>query len=311
MLIDIVRLRDELAHILGFKSYAAYEIDSEMALTPERVETFLADLVKRATLKSDQELELFKKDLPPSVTLTDKGQFYPWDLAYIANYYKKKHLNVDENLISHYFPLEFTLPALLGIYEKFFGLTFKVIETPSVWHPDVQFLAVYKKGDYIGTVILDIFPRPNKYTHAAQLVVVPAVCEKNGCFYPSVVFVVANFPQGKPGSPSLLKRRDVITFFHEFGHAIHSLLSRTRLASFSATNVKTDFVETPSQALELWMDDAEILKLVSSHVTTKEPLPDDLINCIKALKNFDSGNHLLRQLMLATFSLSYFWAGGR
>ena len=309
LLTEIIRLRDELAHILGFRSYAAYEIDAEMASTPERVETFLADMIKRARLKSAQEVELLKKDLPPTVTLTSKGQFQPWDLAYVANYYKKKNLKVDENLISQYFPLDYTLPALLGIYEKFFGLSFKKIDARSLWHPDVQLLAVYKKGEYIGSVLLDLFPRPNKFTHAAQLVVVPAVCEKNGCLYPSVVFVVANFPHGQPGSPALLKRQDVITFFHEFGHAIHSLLSRTQLASFSGTNVKTDFVETPSQALELWMDDAEILKLVSSHVTTKDPLPDDLICCIKALKNFDSGDHTLRQLMYGTASLSYFGPG--
>lgn len=308
-LATIIRLRDELAHMLGYPSYAHFEIEHSMAKKPEIVEEFLTSLVEKAQKKRNIEMDDLKKDLPEGISLTEEGLFNPWDLTYVRNIYKKKHFSVDESEVAKYFPLDHTLPALLSIYEKFFGLCFKKMEVTGLWHKDVEFLAVYKDGIYRGAVLLDLFPRPNKYTHAAAAPIVPSVVCPDGRIYPGVVLMMANFPQPQEGHPALLKRRDVITFFHEFGHVIHSLLGATQLSSFAGTNVKRDFVEMPSQMLESWMYDREILKMVSSHYKTKEPLSDELIEKIRNQKNYDAGDFMLGQLTLAFASLKYFMPG--
>ena len=304
----VIALRDALAVILRYPSYASLDIENQMAKTPEHVEQFLYSVAGPCELKAKDEILLFKKDVE-GISLSAEGKFYPWDIAFIKNSYKKKHLATDESIIAHYFPLEYTLPALLNVYEKFFGLSFMHVDVKGLWHESVMALAVYKDACFVGTVLLDLFPRPHKYSHAAQVSIVPTIKTRNGDFYPAVVLVMANFPCATKTMPSLFKRGDVITFFHEFGHALHSLLGTTELGLLSGTAVKNDFVEMPSQMLEEWMWDPTILKMVSKHYKTGEPLPDDLIEKIRALKNFDSGEQALRQLLFAFASLEYFKKG--
>jgi len=306
----IIAINDELSHLLGYKSYTHYMLDDLMAKSPERVNEFLTTVYERLYPKLMDETKLVKKDLHPSVEFKD-GKFQPWDVSFVYYYYKKEHLDVDEAEVAQYFPLTYTLPALLKVYEDFFGICFKKMEKVYLWHEDVMAYAVYKKGQYLGTIILDIFPRPFKYTHAANIVIVPSVKEPSGKILPAVVTVLANFPPDKPDAPSLLKRSEVTTFFHEFGHALHGLLGSTELAGFSGTAVKGDFVEMPSQMLEEWLWDPAILKAVSSHVTTKEPLPDELIEKILASKHIDTGSSLLRQVFLAQVSLAYYLEGAK
>ncbi len=308
-LASIIDLRDQLAHLLGFPSYADLDTQNEMAKTPGTVTAFIDQVAPKAAVKVAEEMELLKKDLPEGVNLDKDGKFYPWDYTYVKNYYKKKYLAVDEALIAEYFPVAYTLPALLDIYQQFFGLKFKKVEDKHTWHEDTQLLAVYKDGMYRGTIILDIYPRPFKYTHACELTVIPPVRGSDGQINPALLTVVANFPSEKPGQPALLKRQDLIVFFHEFGHAIHAIMGATEIASFAGTNVKMDFVEMPSQMLENWMWDPVILKMVSSHYKTKEPLSIDLIEKIRALKSFDTGHFISGQLALASVALAYFLPG--
>lgn len=308
----VICLRDELATELGYASFAHLDIDNKMAKTPEHVERFLAQLRERADKKTAQEMSLLKKDVPLTVVLTDNGAFNPWDIPFIRNYYKKKYLDIDESALSEYFPVIQTLSALLEVYEQFLGVTFKkVVEPPVLWHKDVEWVAVYKNGTYVGMVLLDLFPRPFKYTHAGELAIVPAVKTVKGTLYPSVVIVIANFPPAQDDRPGLLRRDNAITFFHEFGHALHSLLGATELASLSGTNTKGDFVEMPSQMLEEWMWDPMILKQITAHYKTKEPLPDKLIEKIVAMKNFESGESLSRGLFFSTMALAYFGPGAQ
>ncbi|MBA3752075.1 Zn-dependent oligopeptidase [Candidatus Dependentiae bacterium] len=306
VLASLICLRDRLAHLLGYSSYADYDISDQMAKTPDAVEAFLADMSKRTQIKASKEIEALKKELPVGVTLAPHGLLYPWDIRYLQHNYKKNHLEYDEQVVAEYFPFEHTFKSLLGVYEKFFGLNFKKIEAPKVWHKDVECLAVYKKGSYLGTVFLDLFPRENKFTHAAQLTIVPSVKTVQGKLSPSVLFVVANFPPARGDKPSLLTRKDVATFFHEFGHAIHALVGSTELASFAGTNVKGDFLEMPSQMLEEWMWEPAILKLISKHYKTGQPLPDDLIEKIRLSKNLFSGTFVLNMLFGSYISLAYF-----
>ncbi|MCX5922700.1 MAG: M3 family metallopeptidase, partial [Candidatus Dependentiae bacterium] len=252
-------------------------------------------------------------DLPAGVTLTADGKMLPWDAAYATNYYKKKHFNIDETEIANYFPMEKTIKGLLDIYEQFFGLRFNEASIPHVWHEGVRLLEVYDAASdkLLGYFLLDLYPRDNKYSHACHVSIVPSIYGANNELLPALSLVIANFPQSTATKPSLLKRKDVTTFFHEFGHALHALLGRTQIASLSGTSVKRDFVEMPSQMLEEWLWDSAILKQVSGHYQTGAPLPDDLIERILALKNFNPARFVQTQLFYASLSLDYFKEGAQ
>lgn len=295
----MIALRDKLAKKLGFVSYAHLEADSGMAKTPENVEQFLKGLEARALKKQQQEVALF-----------GKAPFKPWNYAFSKARYKKEHLNIDEQKIAEYFPVEHTVKELLDIYHHFLGVSFEEIPTKGFWHEDVQLVKVKSaQGDLIGYLLLDLYPRDNKYGHACQSTMIPALKNHNGSLSPAVAVVIANFPKATPTRPALLQRQDVITFFHEFGHALHALLGATHMYQTSGTNVKLDFVEMPSQMLEEWMFDPEILKKVSLHYQTGAPLSNDVITAIQKLRAFDGGDWICRQLAYTWQSLEFFLPG--
>lgn len=307
-LAQIIALRDELAQLLGYPSFAHYDISSQMAKSSISVELFLEDLIQRSHAKVEKEIALLKDNLPQDVTLTPDGTYKPWDLMYSKATYKKQFLAVDESRIAEYFPLEHTLSSLLSIYEQFLGILFKKSHLNSIWHEHVEYITVYKEGKFIGSLLMDLFPRPGKYTHACHITLVPT-CTRKGDFYPALSLVIANFPWPRAGHPALLPRQDVITFFHEFGHAVHALLGSSEFALCAGTSVKDDFVEMPSQMLEEWMWDPTILKRVSKHYKTGDSLPDDMIKHILSLRHFDSGYWLQRQAYFSLVSLYCFKEG--
>ena len=308
---EIIAKRDEVARLLGFASYAHLDIDDQMAKTPERASSFIDHLIQRADVKETQEYEMFKQELPPSVVLDADGKFYPWDMAFVVQTYKKKHFDVDEQKIAEYFPVAKTIDGLFSIYQQFFSLRFNEIPAPTLWHDDIRLLEVYDASTdtLLGRIMLDLYPRANKYSHAANLTLIPSIIMPDGKGNLSLSVIMANFPKAQGEKPPLFKRSDVKTFFHEFGHALHAMFGRTHVASFAGTHVKRDFVELPSQMLEEWLDDKAILKSLSGHYKTGEPLPDELIDRILQLKNLSIGSFVQRQGMLAKLSLEYFKAG--
>jgi thimet oligopeptidase len=314
VLSNIIAKRDQLAHKLGFSSFAALDIDDTMVQSAERAESFIRDLAHKATVKADQELNLLASNLPDGVML-DAGKFKPWDVSFIKEAYKQKHFNFDERKAAEYFEVEHTLNGIFDIYQRFLSLDFKMFKPSWTWHEDVQLIEIHdaKTKDLCGYIFLDLYPRPNKYSHACHCGVVPTtkVINADGSVTksPSVAVVIANFPRATSDRPALLKHRDVETFFHEFGHAMHHVLGSTELAAFSGTSTKLDFVEMPSQMFEEWMSDGPMLKNLSRHYQTGKPLPEDLIKTMLALKQFESGYFVVRQCWLALTSLSYFKAG--
>lgn len=306
---SIIAKRDELAKLLGFPSYAALDLDSEMVKTPERAHAFLDELAKRSAPKERQEYEQFAADLPESVSLTAAKQFQPWDYPYTKAQYQEKHFKLDDRVVAQYFPMQKTIDGLLDIYHRFFKLDFTVVPAHGMfWHDDVTLVEVRRSGSehVMGYLLLDLHPRPNKYSHACHQTIIPAVYGPHDTEPASVSLVVANFPKSTATKPSLLTFEDVGTFFHEFGHAVHALLGRTHLSTLAGTRVKTDFVEMPSQMLEEWLSDKDILKKVSSHYVSGEPLPDALIDTLIAMKRFDIGYWLQRQVLLSKLSLAYY-----
>jgi thimet oligopeptidase len=310
---DVILKRHQLAVLLGFPSYSHYDLESKMAKSPEAAQSFVDNLVPGLQKKWAKEKEVLTRKLHPSVVLTPEGNIQSYDVAFCMNNVKKTELNVDETAIREFFPMSSTVQALFDIYQRFFDITFTKMENgDELWHKDTSTLAVScnRRKILLGHIVLDLFPREGKFSHACCHSVVPAVLitedAETKVFSPALSVVIANFPGGTPDAPPLFTHDDVETFFHEFGHAIHGLMGRTVMASFAGTRVKRDFVELPSQMLEEWLWEPEILQLVTKHYKTGETLPQALIDAKIASKNAFSGRDSLRQLQFATYALSIF-----
>ena len=226
-------------------------------------------------------------------------------MAFLKEFYKKKYLDLDNKEVTKYFPVDYVVPAVLSIYEKFLGLRFEEFNCDGLWHHKLKCIRVYDDGTLRGFLVLDLYPRPNKYSHACMAgIISPQKIDGKIC--PAVITIIANFPEGSKDFPGLLQFGDVRTFFHEFGHAMHGLLGATQISGFAGTNVKSDFVETPSQMFEEWLNDKGMLKKLSHHYETGQSLPDDMIAKLIKLQKFDSGSLYLRQIGMGLYSLNLF-----
>ncbi len=307
----VIALRDKLGKLLGYNSYAEYELDDQMIKTPKRAYDFINGLIDEARSKQKDEFEKLTKELPASVVLDADGKIKPWDKRYLKEEYKKKHFNLDDEKIAEYFPVDNTLKEVFDIYQTLLDLKFESIKINNLWHEDVRAIKIIDKrtDNIIGYLLLDLYPRDGKYTHACHDTLVAAQKLPNGTICPALSIVIANFPKPQNGRPGLLKHDDVKTFFHEFGHAMHALLGATEMVTFAGTSVKTDFVETPSQMFEKWLDDEELLQRIGRHYKTGEPLPKDIIEKLVGIIRFDSGSFIAGQGYYSLLALDYFGPG--
>ncbi|MBT3455813.1 Zn-dependent oligopeptidase [bacterium] len=307
---NIIAKRDELGSLLGYKSYAAFEIDGEMAQTPENVYDFLDDLVNKAQKKLKQEIDLLKNDLPKDISLTKDGKLNPWDLLYISRRYKKKHFDIDEEKIAEYFPAEHTIAKLVETYEKFFDLKITEEKTDCLWDKEVKAFRVCKDGGktFVGYLLLDLYPRTNKASHGYCCDAIAVETDGN-TIKPGVAIIITNFTKATADKPSLFKRSDIQTLFHEMGHCFHVLLTETPFLSMTGFRVKQDFAELPSQMLEEWMFNKEILRDISCHYKTGKHLPEKTIDTLLELKRFGTGLFIIGQSNLCYFALELFKHG--
>ncbi len=308
---DLIDAQDALAKLLGYKSYAQYDLAKQMIQTPERAWTFLKNLQKKVVPLAIEKCAEMTKDLPEGVSLTKTGTLQCWDYSFVSDRFMKKHYGVDQELVAEYFPLEQTIAGLIKIYEQFFSIVIETISVEGMWHQDVQLVRVSTQDkEVLGYVFLDMFPREKKYPHVATFFGSDGIKKQGGARYPAVVSVVCNFTRPLVEKPALLKYGEVVTFFHEFGHALHAAFGVTPLYYQSGTkNVMRDFVEMPSQFLEKWLDDKDMLKIVSRHYRTGDPLPDALIiNVLKASQQAEA-RWACSDLTIAMLLLSMFEEG--
>ncbi|MBA3957982.1 MAG: Zn-dependent oligopeptidase [Parachlamydiaceae bacterium] len=309
---QLINARDQLAQILGFKSYAEMDTSNQMIKSPEGVLSFLDQATPAILLKASQEWESMLFNMPNTISLTANGKIQSWDGSYLSTAYQKAYMNVDDAVIAEYFPVESTINSLLEIYEIFFSLKFTAIPCDGLWDDNVRLIEVKTKDktpQLLGYLLLDLFPRSNKYSHACCDSLVPPIVDEKGTISPAVAVVIANFSKPNGSKPALLKYSEVRVFFHEFGHAIHALLGRAEMPTRAAYHTVIDFVEAPSQLLEEWLEQPSILKRISRHYVKGEPLSDELIGALIDSKHFELGRHTSRQLVLAHLSLAYFQAG--
>jgi thimet oligopeptidase len=303
LLEEAVAIRGESAKILGFPSWADVQMNGRMAKTSANVLYFLNGLKSKLIARKDQDLAkllAFKKTLDPKATA-----IAPEDVAYLSAQLKKKEYALDDDLVAEYFPAERTMDGLFEIYSTLFGVKFVEVKGAKTWADGVQLYEIRdtKSGDLRAYFYKDTIPREGKYGHAASfsLIAGRAIDEKH--YSKPISAIVANFTPPANGKPSLLLHEEVETLFHEFGHVMHQTLTKAPFGSLSGSSVEQDFVEAPSQMLENWVWNKDILKKISSHYKTGKPLPDDLIAKMLALKNFNQGYDTIRQLLFALFDM--------
>ncbi len=211
LLKEIISKRDELAKKLGFASYAALDLADQMAQKPTRAQEFVEDLIARSKKKAQQELDTWTAELPESVSLTRDKKIKPWDVRFLETSYKKKNFDLDERTIAQYFPMEKTIEGLLDIYRQFLGVEFEEVPVLGFWHKDLKLVKVYTadKSQMLGYLMLDLFPRPHKYSHACHAGIIPGVKKPDGSRIPTISVVLANFPKPSDDKPALLMRGDV------------------------------------------------------------------------------------------------------
>ncbi|MBI4063585.1 MAG: Zn-dependent oligopeptidase [Elusimicrobia bacterium] len=308
LLEDAISLRYRIAHLLGYSTFAHYVLEDRMAKSPERVSEFLSSARKKLKTKARQELkerlELKAKDMGKD----QAKRLDVWQWRYYNNQLKKLRYDVDQEKIKEYFPLEVVSYGMLEVYQKLLGLRYEKEGDPDRWHADVELYRVFdaKTNDLIGHFYMDLFPREGKYKHAAAFTLVKGRRLPDGSYQKPVSSIVANFNKPTADRPSLLTHDEVETLFHEFGHIMHQVLTRAKYGRFSGTSVARDFVEAPSQMLENWVWNKDVLKSLSGHYQDKtKKLPDDLLGRMIKAKNFDSGLRYLRQNFFGAVDLEY------
>lgn len=284
-IVEILRLREETARLLGFSTFAAYRLEDSMAKTPDAVRGLLERVWKpaRARVMAD-------RDALQGLVTEEGGNFElaAWDWRYYAEKLRQRRANFDDAAIKPYLALDNMIDAAFFTAQKLFGVSFVERRDVPVWHPDVRvWEASDADGRHKGLFYGDYFARPSKRS-GAWMTSLRDQQKLDGDIAPLIINV-CNFSKGTDGQPSLLSPDDARTLFHEFGHGLHGLLSDVTYPSLSGTSVFTDFVELPSQLYEHWQEQPEVLRQFARHYQTGEPLPDDLLKRFIAARKFNQG----------------------
>jgi len=306
LLQQILVLRDTIAHKLGYATWADFQTEVKMVKTGARAEDFLERLKAGLQPKFDAEVAEFRA-LKAKETGNAQAQVALWDWRYYANQLKKEKYTVDEEALRVYFPYQSALEGMFKIYQRIFGLKFQQIQAPDKWVPDLQLYAVSDSttGEPLGLFYLDMFPREGKYNHFAQFDIIGGKLLPDGKYQRPTVALICNFPSPDHGRPSLLAHHDVETLFHEFGHAMHSILTRAKYGRFAGTSVPRDFVEAPSQMLENWVWDKKVLdSFAADYRDPSKKIPAEILGKLKEAKLATEGNYYRRQLSFGLADLA-------
>lgn len=283
---QIVALRAERAQLLGYRTHADYVLDDCMAKTPEAVYKLLMQVWKPALRKASEEASEYRQ-----LIRMEGGSFdlQPWDWRYYAEKVRKAKYDLSDEEIRPYFQLEHVRDGVFMLANRLYGLTFKPNKDIPVYHPDAVAYEVYDADSVIGVLYLDYFTRESKRS-GAWMTEFRSQCEmEDGRPVLPVISLVFNFPHPVGNQPSLLNFDEAETFFHEFGHSLHGLLSHCHYRSLAGTNVPRDFVELPSQVMENWASHPEMMRLYARHYLTGDTIPEKLVSKIQAAATYGQG----------------------
>ncbi len=302
---QIAALTFEMVQLLGYKSYAAFALEERMAATPERVEAFMERMRSAASRVVDKELQAEKEFAQRVDGVTDLQR---WDSTYYGRRLKEETLALDEEQLRPYFRVENVVEGVFEVARRLYGLKFERQDSLPLYHSDVSVYRVDDEdGSYLGLLYLDLHPRKTKSGGAFTGRWRDQGLRKGRMQRPHV-YIVANFTPSTPDHPSLLSLEEVRTLFHEFGHALHALLSQSKYAALAGPDVYWDFVELPSQIMENWVVEKEALELFAYHHESGAPVPLELIDKVKAARKFEAGMDCMNRLQFEY--LDWAWFGG-
>ena len=293
LILKMMALRIEKAKLLGYENPAQMILADKMAGTPEAVDSFLAGIMAPAVEKAKAEIvdmqAIMDEDIKAGL-LPEGSKIEPWDWAYYAEKVRKAKYALDEEQTKPYFKMENVRQGVFDLTTKLFGLQYEKLENIPAYHPDVEgFKVTDADGSLIGVILTDYFPRSTKRGGAWMTNFVNQEVNAEGVDIRPVIVNVGNFAKPTADKPSLLTLDQVETLFHEYGHALHGLLSQCKYKSVSGTSVARDFVELPSQIMENWAFQKEVLAEYARHYETGEVIPDELVQKIMAAETFNQG----------------------
>ena len=306
LLKQILGLKHQIARKLGYASWADFQTEPKMAKNAKTAIDFLENLKTGLQPKFDAEVAELQK-LKAKETGDSKAVIRYWDWRYYGNELKKEKYTVDAEQLRIYFPYDRSLQGMFDIYQKIFQLKFEEIEAPYKWVDDLKLYAVSdsKTGEPLGLFYLDMFPRDGKYNHFAQFGIIEGKLLPNGKYQRPTISLVCNFPPPDKDKPSLLAHQEVETLFHEFGHALHSILTRAHYGRFAGTSVPRDFVEAPSQMLENWIWDKKVLdSFAADYRDSSKKIPQAILAKLKEADLSTKGMFYRRQLSFGLTDLT-------
>ncbi len=300
--LEIAKLRFERANLLGYKTHADFVLEERMAETPEKVHSFLNELLEKAKPAAErefQQLEDFAKDLD-GIDRLEK-----WDGSFYSENLKQKLFDLDDEKLKPYFKLENVIEGVFKVAENLFGLRFEKVHDIDKYHEEVKTFKVYDaEMNFVSLFYADFHPRAGK-RGGAWMTSFKSQWKKDGENVRPHISNVCNFTPSTKSKPSLLTFNEVTTLFHEFGHGLHGMLANTTYPSLSGTSVYWDFVELPSQVMENWCYEKEALELFAKHYETNEVIPMELVHKIKESATFQEGMQTLRQLSFGLLDMSW------
>ena len=300
--VKLANLRGEKARLLGYKSHSDYVLEESMAKTPENVSKLLNDLWKPA-------LEIAKVEAVDIQKMMDKDgikdKVQPYDWRYYTEKIRKQRFDLDEQELKPYFSIENVRKGVFQVTENLYGLKFKQLKNVPVYHEDVTAWEVTEaNGTHVGILYMDFHPRASK-RGGAWMTSYRNQKTENGVRQAPVISIVCNFTKPTTDAPALLTFDEVTTYFHEFGHALHGLLSNVTYRSLAGTSVPRDFVELPSQIMENWAAEPEVLKMYAKHYKTGATIPDELIAKLQKAGTFDQGFATVEYLAASLLDMDY------
>lgn len=300
--VKMANLRLQKAQLLGYKTYADYSLEETMAKTPETVNNLLNRLWTPALAVAMEEIADIKKSMLAD-GINDDVQ--PWDYKYYSEKVRKEKYAIDNQELAEYFSLDNVRKGIFLVSQKLYGLTFEQLNDVPLYHKEATAWKIMEKdGALVGLLYMDMHPRESKRSGAWMTSYRPQTTE-NGKRVPPVISVVCNFTPASSSAPVLLTYDEVTTFFHEFGHALHGLLSDVTYESLAGTSVSRDYVELPSQIMENWATDPAVLKMYARHYKTGEPIPDEMIAKLEKSATFGQGFATTEYLASSILDMEY------
>ena len=299
----IIDLRIKIANILGYETYADYALEERMAKNKVTVNEFIKNLL-------EPSMPFAKKDVADVYAFAKKNgfedsQLQSWDFSYWSEKYQQAEYSLSAEELKPYFQLESCIDAVLGLATRLYGITFKELDDVPVYHPDVKVYEVNDAdGRHLALFYADFFPRASK-RGGAWMTEFRGQSIRNGVEYRPFISTVMNFTKPTADAPALITHDELVTFLHEFGHALHGIFAEGRYGSLTGTNVSRDFVELPSQIMENWAFEPEYLNSFAKHYQTGEPIPAELIEKVVAAKNYLAGYAQVRQLHFGYLDMAW------